>query len=489
MCRVIPIVLTLPLPLLAQGTVSRIAIRSVQGFHTKEFYDSTTGEPFVPRGNNYIRLANQPDPWNTNILANYHSTFDPGQYDRNAATAALNDMSCLGYNIVRVFINDMRAGRQDNSAGLSMSYLTNVADFLELADCRRIHVILTFPYMPKTGGYYPPPSNPGIEDINNFYLAQPFLDAKKRYLKDFIVGLQGLGAPMNAVFAYAIENEACYLETAKPLSLSSGMVLTANGGTYDMSSPADRQQMMDANLVHWINCVRQGIREADPSALVTVGFFSPAAVQGPDDPRVIRTRWAIADANGGGSSADFIDLHVYPGLRGLAAEMASFEIGVHEKPLLMGEFGAFTHLYPTLAGAAQALREFQVSTANEYGFSGWLLWTWDTDQQPGVKLFHALSGNGEIRDLLSPLVRPDPGRIIGAPRIHGITHQGSNVLVRWSGTDLTAFTLSFRGSLSTGTWSPAEPANQLIPTAKTLFTATNYLGGTSTARFFRIEAR
>jgi uncharacterized lipoprotein YddW (UPF0748 family) len=110
-----------------------------------------------------------------------------------------------------------------------------------------------------------------------------------------------------------------------------------------------KQEMMNANLVAWIRKTRNAIREVEPNVLVGVGFFSPCAVQ--DDPlnRTIETHWAIEDAwkfeeawKEQGSNADYIDVHVYASTQAIQAEeFVSFGIPLsHQKPILMGEFGA-----------------------------------------------------------------------------------------------------------------------------------------------------
>ena len=49
-----------------------------------------------------------------------------------------------------------------------------------------------------------------------------------------------------------------------------------------------------------------------------------------------------------------------------------------QKPVLMGEFGAFTLAYPTLSDAATGLQSWQIQSCT-YNFNGWLLWIWNTD--------------------------------------------------------------------------------------------------------------
>jgi hypothetical protein len=71
----------------------------------------------------------------------------------------------------------------------------------------------------------------------------------------------------------------------------------------------------------------------------------------------------------------------------------------------MGETGAFIFSFATAADAATGLKQWQVSSC-DYHFNGWLLWTWDTDEQP--ELWNGLSGGGAIDQALAPRLRPDP---------------------------------------------------------------------------------
>ena len=228
--------------------------------------------------------------------------------------------------------------------------------------------------------------------------------AEAQFWRDLILELTSQHAPLDVIFAYQLRNELAFDSNLPPFSLSSGVVTTANGATYDMSSQEDKQRMMDEGLVYWIDATRTEILHLDPTALVTVGFFVP---QKPHpsrigDPRVIETRPAIWE-----SSADFIDLHPYPGFElTLPQYVDNFGMaGMRVKPILMGEFGAARSSYATEAGAARALHDWQVESCN-YGFDGWLLWTWDTEEQ--TDFYNGLTGDGLINQALAPSNRPDP---------------------------------------------------------------------------------
>jgi diguanylate cyclase (GGDEF)-like protein len=55
--------------------------------------------------------------------------------------------------------------------------------------------------------------------------------------------------------------------------------------------------------------------------------------------------------------------------------------------------------------AASALAAWQAASCR-YGIDGWLVWTWDTDEQP--ELWNAQSGGGAIASALAPRLHPNP---------------------------------------------------------------------------------
>jgi hypothetical protein len=383
----------------------RIGVREVSGIG--EFFDRKTGNAFIPRGNNYIRLASQQNTSGQTIF--YHSTFNVGLYDATRSEAAFSQMQANGYNVVRVFINGCCVGGVgDPAGGISSAYVANFVDFLTRARAHNIFVVTTDDSVPDFGGY---------ADLMNAYCCSTFagynvhyltdggVDAIKLFSHDFAQALIAQKAPLDAILAYELRNELYFDSDLPPLSLASGTVTTANGQTYDMADSAAKQGMMDDNLTYWTDQASTTIVNLDPSALVTVGFFWP---QQPNptrigDPRVIEPYPGVAN-----SKADFVDLHLYPGVDSLSLAQYVQNYGFSgylSKPVMMGEFGAFKSLYATTAGAASALQAWEIGSC-QYTFKGWLLWTWDTDEQ--AELWNALSGGAEINQSLAPAARPDP---------------------------------------------------------------------------------
>lgn len=381
----------------------RIGVRVVDGLG--EFYNRLTSERFIPRGNNYIRLAAQVG-FNGETFV-YHSTFNVDHYDRKQADDALNKMHADGYNVVRIFVQGScrTACIGDLAGGLNAEYLKNVADFLRLAKDHEIYVIVTTDAEPGTPYYFKLLDSTWSENFggtNSAYLRGGGVLVGREFWKDLVEGLIAQGAPLDAVLAYQLRNEFFFETNAGPFTLSSGTVDTANGKTYDLTSAEERQRMMDENLNFWIDQIRAAILELDPTALVTVGFFPPDAPNPWDSaPRYIRTYPAVWQ-----STIDFIDFHPYPGGYSLDKLVENFGMGsTEEKPVIMGEFGMARSAATKIEKAARVLHDWQVESC-KYGFDGWLLWTWDSVEQGDF--YNALAGSGQINEVLAPVNRPDP---------------------------------------------------------------------------------
>jgi hypothetical protein len=379
-----------------------IAVRIQDGIG--QFYNTLTGEQFIPRGNNYIRLANQQTSDGT-IL--YHSTFNIGLYNPTEVEEALRQMQADGYNTVRVFLNPCCEENSlgDPAGGLSQEYVRNLADFLQKAKDHAIYVIITTDSIPGVGGYTEILDSTWSTDFGGYnahYLTKGGIRAEIRQWSDLIQDLISEDAPMDAIFAYELRNELFFESNSPPLNYGTRMVSTANGKKYNMAVVEDRQRMMDEGLVFWIDSIRHEILKLDPTALVTVGFFPPDKPNPWDSgTRVIRTYPAIWE-----SSLDFIDLHPYPGGYSLEKLAENFEMsGMLEKPIIMGEFGMARSSSTDEARTARILHDWQVDSCS-YGFDGWLLWTWDSKEQ--TDFYNGLYGKGLINQVLMPLSRPDP---------------------------------------------------------------------------------
>jgi hypothetical protein len=388
-----PTITPLPTAIVAEH---RIGIRTVDG--VSEFYDRISGEKFIPRGFNYVRLAPMIGP---NL---WHSTLNPGFYNPERAESALQSMHTDGYNVVRIFIDCCRQGSNAGAPGrgISDTYIKNVVDFMNRAKANEIYVLMILDGTPAQGGYDElwRQCCEMFDGDNLRYLTTGGHAAKRRYDRDFIKALLEAGAPTEWIFAYDLTNEVSFSVDKAPFTLTSVTVMTANFAEYDMSSAEEKQRMMDENLVFWIDQQRAAILDVDSTALVSASF--PAINTGRT---TVNPAPAIYE-----SSADFIDLHTYIGW-GITLEQYMQRFGltsVPEKPILMGEFGVTSRSFPDATAAAAGLVKWQAATCN-YGFDGWLMWTWDTDESSD--LYTATTDQGQISQALSPVFRPDPCKV------------------------------------------------------------------------------
>lgn len=205
---------------------------------------------------------------------------------------------------------------------------------------------------------------------------------------------------MDALFAYELVGEFAILNDLPPMDKTSGTIQTANGSIYDLADPVARVALQNDNMVFYAKAMRDAIKSLNPNAIVVMGFFSYNGTNPPPFP-------AIAN-----SEVDFIDLHGWPDSSGTTIEqqVANWQVnGDLRKPIIMGEYDGFTDVFPTTTQAADGLKAWQIASCPA-GFDGWILWTWDTEpnELPGLNIWSALSGNGEINHALAPIYRPNP---------------------------------------------------------------------------------
>ncbi len=180
-----------------------IAIRVVNG--VGEFYNRATGQKFVPRGMNYIRLAPQTKMDGSPTFG--HSLFDPGQYNSLRVSGDLTKMHDDGYNVARVFLSPDTMG--STSGGFSQQYIKNIVEFLQFAETNQIYVMFTLDWLP--GGKWGEILNADCCEtfalMNANFLPPAGLRANKIFFQDFARELIKQGAPTEYIFSYQLRNE------------------------------------------------------------------------------------------------------------------------------------------------------------------------------------------------------------------------------------------------------------------------------------------
>lgn len=388
-------------------TPNRISIRTVDG--RAEFFDTTTGETFTPRGANYLDFTAAPNGEAVNWM------LSPGRFDPEAIRAAFQLLhGSYQYNTVRVFFDHCDSGEpcitQPGVAGLNPAYLDNLAQLIQIAAEEGIYLILTSNDLPGDSIYNDlaqretGPQMYGYRNVH--FLTLSGVEAARRYWEDLLTGLIERGAPLPAVLGWSLLNEEWMFEDQPPLSLNEGRVTVSTGRTYDMASPGQKREMVADALVEYSRVLRDQIQALDPGALVTMGFFAPAF---PNETS-IGDGWYVDTASLlERAPLDFFDFHAYPASDislGEIAENFGLADGFEAKPVIMGEVGAFYDRFPSADVATLRLMDW-IADSCAYGFDGWLIWEYYGQENAPDRMWGLLAENGLPLFSLSPLAQPD----------------------------------------------------------------------------------
>ncbi|GAB4424335.1 MAG: hypothetical protein Kow002_13850 [Anaerolineales bacterium] len=376
----------------------RIAVRQING--VGEFYDQQTGETFIPRGVNYAFVP-VGDSY-TNLVLKV------GIYQPHRTREDFSTLAALGYNTVRVFLDQCNRGPgcigDEDNVGLNPEYLDNIADMMSAGRETGIYILFTSNDLPDQGGYAEQANLGSGGNFagyrNSYYLRPQAITATRRYWRDLLTGLVERNAAFDAVLGWQLLNEQWMFIDQPPLSLESGMVETTTG-TYDMADPAQKTQMVSDGLIYYIAQMKAEILTHDPTALVTMGFFAPE-IAVPD--------WYVETASLlERSDLDFFDFHTYPGGPSFQEHAEHFGmIGYDAKPIVLGEYGAFRHIYADIDSAARVVSKWAAESC-EFGFDGWLYWTYyPAPASMGDRTWGFTDQDGYLLDLFAPVNQPDP---------------------------------------------------------------------------------
>jgi hypothetical protein len=409
-------------------------IKTVPNSAGAYFCYASSGIKFRPEGNNYIELGTGPtgDPYKPDIIG-----FAEGIYSGNVAESVLSSMKYYGYNIVRVFIptnntfsghNEIGGPETTNIATLYKPVCDNIVDFLKRARKWNMYVILTVGGVPNNAFYNNYATVNAITGNSILWLSSTFLTKRVTYLSTFvnyIKNAEANGSLLSTVFAWELQNEGFCTDFDMPFSLTTDnlgnpyFVSTANGSSYNMNLPAQRQACMDDNVNYVCNQLSATIKAVDNQAMVSLSVFTYAAVgkggpnglwppSGSTDESVnrypFRPYWLLQ------SNLDFVDIHQYStgSAYSTIVDLNSSEYNLfgsllNQKPLLMGEFGAYTGIFPSNTNASFAMVNQRTAVYSQK-FAGSLLWTWNSSVQ--TFLWNACDNNGSIAYALAPITKP-----------------------------------------------------------------------------------
>jgi hypothetical protein len=257
--------------------------------------------------------------------------------------------------------------------------MDNVGDFVRRATNERIYVLPVLDAYPQNDLYFTIAAKAAVGTDRNvagenlWYLNPGYVAAKAEYMRRFASELKArIGAAgMPTILAYSAQNEVFFEGNKAPYNSWSGTVTSLNGVRYDMADAAQRQESADASLVEYTKRLRRELVQADPTAMLTMGFFTNNAVgkasftgfRQPSTTRDFRFPGRPEAASRSGA-LDFLDMHVYPSGSGyrLVDDLRSSEARQIRKPYVLGEFGAIRTVYGNdVRRAAFAMRDLQIA--------------------------------------------------------------------------------------------------------------------------------
>jgi hypothetical protein len=389
----------------------RIGVRIAGG--DAEFYDRVTGARFVPRGTNYVDFAElvPGELWQDYI-------FGAGTYRLDKVRAAFERLSQGGYNTVRLFFDHCGKGPScigsPSGDGLNPVFLDHMVEVMRLAGEQGLYLILTANTVPLSGRYWESfsprfeASPDGFATFfeNGYYLHAAGVAMQAAYWTDLMSGLAERKAPFEVMLGWELQNEYWLFSERPPLALTSGIVTISSGQSYDMSDPAQKRQMVTDGTLYWMETLAAIVRQYDPEGLVTVGFFPPNF---PNDIRVAPEWYRDTASLLAEAPVDFWDFHAYPPPsvyieESMTAVVENFGIlDYRDKPVLMGEVGAFRSTFPNLEVGTRAMQEWIMASCG-YGFDGWL--TWEYYNRPASDAVWGLE-NDLLFDALAPVNAPE----------------------------------------------------------------------------------
>ncbi len=382
-----------------------VGVRVVDG--NGEFYDTLTQDTFTPRGVNF-------NFWVADAGGGISDALLSEQYwDEARVNHDLGEVEALGFNTVRIMIdvaNPAYGAIDTGESGreLNGAFLDNLASFLGLAKSHGLRVFVASNTLPDGSWWINQTAShetPQFQGAANEFFTPVGVDTYVDYWGKVVQGLADRHAATDTILGYELRQEYHVYANQPPFSLDAGVVTAANGKSYDMASQDDKDLLYDEGTAYWEDQIRTRIREVDPTALVTVGFFTPNAphkVMPPDDARLVQTRYFIEH-----SSADFIDIHHYPG-NGVDDNdiWENFSFASNPKmPVLLGEYGAIKEWWSSESAGAAAAMSMEVGACRA-GIDGYLLWAWRGDALQDI--YWASEGEGLVGQAIAPVNRPDP---------------------------------------------------------------------------------
>lgn len=394
-------------------SLGRIGISKSNGLAC--FIDKATGEVFHPQGINYVPLAQQGADHSIFQAATSTSLAD---YDPLAAESMFRLLAANHYNTVRIFLAgrnpDVTPGLagEKGTVGLYVPYLNNFADFLSRAARHGIYVIVNFCDLDVPHNDYFAHLLGNDMAPNRVILTREGLKAHLEQAVSTLTYLKQCNPDLlKVLLGVELNNEVSLRLLRWPFD-QTGFVTLANGRSYNMANPQERQKAAEEGMLYYYQCMVPAIKAVDPELLVCEGLFTAAAVgRDYDNGKAFipeaGAEWDRADGFRlppslsllAESPLDFLDIHFYApdtpisrlatdmanGLKSLQYDAAVKSGLLQKKPLLLGEFGSFSSGPDTdMKKAAERMRKIRKLACNTYEFTGFLIWAFDSFVQTNI---------------------------------------------------------------------------------------------------------
>jgi hypothetical protein len=288
--------------------------------------------------------------------------------------------------------------------------MENVLDFLRRATRHGIRVFPTF----GDGGvplnaYYRERFREKGRNRNVMILTEQGIAARTEHITSFLSYIKdNEPALLPTLLGLQCQNEASLHADRWPFTQKEGTFTAANAKTYDLSKTDERQALMDEGYRYYHQRIADAVKAIDAEMLVAEGVFVPRAVG--KDPKQHAGVWPGKTRDErypptltsiGKGALDFLDVHFYRNKKQEKESVAqAFRLNLgstgfftpemaeirKQKPVIMGEFGAFDSVEKTFEEAVDNMVRVR-DLALEAGMNGMLYWTYDSLEQP--RLYHA----------------------------------------------------------------------------------------------------
>lgn len=389
--------------------VHRIGTRVVEG--AGEFYDTVTGEAFVPRGANYVdvREVVPGQLWEDYV-------FGAGTFRPDLVREAFHHLAEYGYNTVRLHFDLCVQGPscigRAVGTGLNPEFLDHMVVVMNIAAGEGLHLIMAAGRVPRDGLYWDRFAvhhtfEEGLEslgalDENGYYLHPAGIAMQAQYWRDLMSDLALRRAPFEVVLGWELQSEFWLHARKPPLSLDRELVTLPGGPTYNLADTEEKRRMIADATLAWMESLAAVVRETDPEALVGIGV-APSALQSPNP---VAARYADVVPLLEAAPLDFFDL-ITPGVDwDLARQAGTLWSGAWQaRPAILGQVTIPRGLVPSLDVAAVRAQEW-IADSCAYGLDGWLVWEYHSRPEP-ESAWGMLSGEDELLEALAPANQPD----------------------------------------------------------------------------------